>query len=100
MEAYQELYRRAEADPEGFWAERAESEVSWFEKWSHVYEWHPPFVKWFVGAKTNAAYNCLDRRLETRGDKPAILFEGEPGDQRTLTYRELHEAVGAVLRTS
>jgi acetyl-CoA synthetase len=94
MEAYQELYRRAEADPEGFWAERAESEVYWFEKWSHVYEWHPPFVKWFVGAKTNAAYNCLDRHLETRGDKPAIIFEGEPGDQRTLTYRELHAAVG------
>ncbi|WP_321475376.1 acetate--CoA ligase [uncultured Paludibaculum sp.] len=94
MEAYQELYRRAEADPEGFWAERAESEVHWFEKWTHVYEWHPPFVKWFVGAKTNAAYNCLDRHLETRGDKPAIVFEGEPGDQRTLTYRELHEAVG------
>ncbi|MBN9659736.1 MAG: acetate--CoA ligase [Acidobacteria bacterium] len=94
LEAYQELYRRAEADPEGFWAERAESEVHWFEKWSHVYEWHPPFVKWFVGAKTNAAYNCLDRHLETRGDKPAIIFEGEPGDQRTLTYRELHDAVG------
>ncbi|QOY89081.1 acetate--CoA ligase [Paludibaculum fermentans] len=94
MEAYQELYRRAEADPEGFWAQQAESEVHWFEKWSHVYEWHPPFVKWFVGAKTNAAYNCLDRHLETRGDKPAIIFEGEPGDQKTLTYRELHAAVG------
>ncbi len=94
MEAYQELYRRAEADPEGFWAEQAESQVHWFEKWSHVYEWHPPFVKWFVGAKTNAAYNCLDRHLETRGDKPAIIFEGEPGDQKTLTYRELHAAVG------
>ncbi|MCP5112036.1 MAG: AMP-binding protein, partial [bacterium] len=70
-----------------------EKEVFWFEKWKHVFEWHPPFVKWFVGAKTNMAYNCLDRHLETRGDKIAILWEGEPGDERKITYTELHRLV-------
>lgn len=93
MEAYRELYRRSVEHPEDFWAEMAEKEVHWFEKWHHVFEWHPPFVKWFVGAKTNAAYNCLDRHLAARGDKTALLFEGEPGDRRALTYRELHEHV-------
>lgn len=94
LEAYHALCRRAEEDPEGFWAEMAEKEVHWFEKWHHVFEWNPPFVKWFVGAKVNAAYNCVDRHLATRGDKAAILFEGEPGDRRTITYRELHSLVG------
>ncbi|MBI5087160.1 MAG: acetate--CoA ligase [Acidobacteria bacterium] len=93
MEAYRDLCRRAEEHPEIFWAEQAEKEIHWFEKWSHAFEWHPPFVKWFAGAKTNAAYNCLDRHLETRGDKAALIFEGEPGDQRTITYRQLHEEV-------
>jgi acetyl-CoA synthetase len=93
MEAYRELYRRAEENPEAFWAEQAENEVHWFEKWNHPFEWNPPFVKWFVGGKTNAAYNCLDRHLATRGDKAAIIFEGEPGDRRTITYRELHRLV-------
>ena len=94
LEAYRDLCRRAEEDPEGFWAGMAEQEVHWFEKWHHVFEWNPPFVKWFAGAKTNAAYNCVDRHLETRGDKAALLFEGEPGDRRTITYRELHSLVG------
>ena len=93
MEAYRELYRRAEENPEAFWSEQATNEVHWFEKWDHPFEWNPPFVKWFVGGKTNAAYNCLDRHLVTRGDKAAIIFEGEPGDQRTITYRELHRLV-------
>lgn len=93
MEAYQALYERAAQDPEGFWGEVAEREIHWFKKWTHVFEWQPPFVKWFVGAKTNASYNCVDRHLETRGDKAAIVFEGEPGDRRTLTYRELHAEV-------
>ncbi|MBI4892814.1 MAG: acetate--CoA ligase [Acidobacteria bacterium] len=93
LDEYRSLCRRAEEDPENFWAEMAEAEVHWFEKWSHVFEWNPPFVKWFVGAKTNAAYNCLDRHLETRGDKAALLFEGEPGDRRSISYRELHEMV-------
>ncbi len=93
LEAYRSLYHRAVEHPEEFWAEMAENEVHWFEKWRHVFEWHPPFVKWFVGAKTNASYNCLDRHLTARGDKTALLFEGEPGDRRALTYRELHEHV-------
>ncbi len=90
LEAYGELYRRAAEHPEEFWAEMAAREVHWFEQWNHAFEWHPPFVKWFVGAKTNASYNCLDRHLAGRGSKPAIIFEGEPGDERIWTYRELH----------
>jgi acetyl-CoA synthetase len=93
LEAYRALYERAAAHPEEFWAEMAEREVHWFEKWHHVFEWRPPFVKWFVGAKTNASYNCLDRHLAERGAKPAILFEGEPGDRRVLSYAQLHEHV-------
>jgi acetyl-CoA synthetase len=93
MEAYRSLYERAASNPEQFWAEQAEKEIDWFEKWKHVFEWNPPFVKWFVGAKVNAAYNCLDRHLASRGSKPAIIFEGEPGDRRTLTYAELHAEV-------
>jgi acetyl-CoA synthetase len=93
LDEYRELCRQAEEDPETFWSGVAEREVHWFQKWNHPFEWNPPFVKWFVGAKTNASYNCLDRHLETRGDKPAIIFEGEPGDSRTLTFRQLHEEV-------
>ncbi len=94
MEGYRALYERAHEHPQEFWAEVAEREVFWFEKWSHVFEWQPPFVKWFVNAKTNASYNCLDRHLHAgRGDKIAILWEGEPGEQRTLTYRDLHRLV-------
>jgi acetyl-CoA synthetase len=94
MDAYRALYERASEKPEEFWGELAEKELFWFEKWSHVFEWHPPFVKWFVGAKTNASYNCLDRHLSTpRKNKVAILWEGEPGDQRMISYQELHRLV-------
>ena len=94
MEAYQALYRRSIESPEEFWAELAEKELAWFEKWSHVFEWHPPFVKWFVGGKINASYNCLDRHLTThRRDKVAFYWEGEPGEQRRITYAELHAMV-------
>ncbi|MCW5979534.1 MAG: acetate--CoA ligase [Bryobacteraceae bacterium] len=94
MEAYQALYERAEKTPEDFWAELAEKELFWFRKWTHAFEWHPPFVKWFVGGTTNASYNCLDRHLATpRKDKLAIIWEGEPGDQRAITYQELHRLV-------
>ncbi len=94
MEEYRELCRRAEQDPEGFWAEVAEREIHWFEKWSRVLEWNTPFARWFAGAKTNASYNCLDRHLTThRKNKVAILWEGEPGDQRFITYQELHRLV-------
>ncbi|MFB3830113.1 MAG: acetate--CoA ligase [Bryobacteraceae bacterium] len=94
MEAYRDLYCRAEQRPEEFWGELAERELFWFEKWSHVFEWEPPFAKWFAGAKTNVSYNCLDRHLETaRKNKVAILWEGEPGDQRMISYQELHRLV-------
>jgi acetyl-CoA synthetase len=94
MEEYRALYRRAAEKPEEFWGELAEKELFFFQKWSHVFEWHPPFAKWFAGGKTNVAYNCLDRHLAThRKNKVAILWEGEPGDQRLISYQELHRLV-------
>ena len=94
MDEYRALYRTAAERPEEFWGELAEKELFWFEKWSHVFEWHPPFAKWFVGGKTNVSYNCLDRHLAThRKNKVAILWEGEPGDQRQISYQELHRLV-------
>jgi acetyl-CoA synthetase len=94
MKGYLDLYRRAEQDPEAFWGEVAEREIHWFEKWSKVLDWNPPFARWFADAKLNVSYNCLDRHLSTsRKNKVAILWEGEPGDQRALTYQELHRLV-------
>jgi len=94
MQGYLDLYRHAEQDPEEFWGEVAEREIHWFEKWNKVLEWDPPFARWFAGAKLNVSYNCLDRHLTTaRKNKVAILWEGEPGEQRALTYQELHRLV-------
>ncbi len=94
MEGYLDLYRRAEQDPEEFWGDIASQEIHWFEKWSKVLDWNPPSAHWFVGAKTNVSYNCLDRHLHThRKNKAAILWEGEPGEQRCITYQELHRLV-------
>ena len=78
-----------------FWGELAERELDWFQKWNTVLDWsNPPFAKWFSGAKTNVSYNCIDRHLKgARRDKAAIIFEGEPGDQRMITYGELHSLV-------
>ncbi|MEL7507912.1 MAG: acetate--CoA ligase [Cyanobacteria bacterium J06554_1] len=91
---YQALYDKAAADPAAFWAELAEQELHWFKQWDTVLDWQPPFAKWFVGGKINISYNCLDRHLDTpRRDKPALVWEGEPGDARTLTYAELHAEV-------
>jgi acetyl-CoA synthetase len=91
LEAYTKLYEQAAADPEAFWGQLAEKELHWFEKWSQTLDWKVPFAKWFVGGKINASYNCLDRHLTTpRKNKAAIIWEGEPGDQRILTYQELH----------
>ncbi|HEX4947980.1 MAG TPA: acetate--CoA ligase [Blastocatellia bacterium] len=93
MEEYERLYAEAEADPESYWAKQAEA-LHWFQKWDQVLEWNLPFAKWFVGGKTNVAYNCLDRHLTTwRRNKAAIIWEGEPGDTRTLTYQQLHTEV-------
>jgi acetyl-CoA synthetase len=83
------VYERAEADHEAFWAEQAER-LTWFKRWTSVMEWTPPWVKWFSGGTLNASYNCLDRHVEAGGgDKVAYHWEGEPGEERTLTYREL-----------
>src|SRR3954454_7455564 len=93
MAEYERLYRAATDDPEEFWAEQAE-QLHWFTKWSKVLDWsRPPYAKWFVGGKLNASYNCLDRHLATRGDKTAVIWEGEPGEIRRFTYRELHAEV-------
>jgi acetyl-CoA synthetase len=93
MESYRALYDRALADPEAFWAELAAQELHWFAPWQTVLDWQEPFAHWFVGGRLNLSYNCLDRHLATRRDKPAILWEGEPGDSRTLTYGQLHREV-------
>jgi len=94
LEEYEQLYARAAADPQKFWAELAQKELHWFEKWHTVLDWQPPFAKWFVGGKINISYNCLDRHLTTwRKNKAALIWEGEPGDSRTLTYAQLHREV-------
>ena len=93
FEEYERIYNAAAANPVGFWEKEAEA-LEWFEKWSEGLEWNEPFAKWFVGGKLNASYNCLDRHLTTdRRDKAAFIWEGEPGEQRTLTYQELHAEV-------
>jgi acetyl-CoA synthetase len=84
------MYRRSLEDPHGFWSELA-FELHWFAPWTQVLDWRPPFARWFVGGTTNISYNCLDRHLTTwRRNKAAIIWEGEPGDQRVLTYVDLH----------
>ena len=94
LDEYQQLYDRAQADPQTFWAELAEQELHWFQPWHTVLDWQPPFAQWFVGGQTNVSYNCLDRHLTTwRRNKAALIWEGEPGDSRTLTYAQLHREV-------
>jgi acetyl-CoA synthetase len=92
LEDYRRLYDEAAADPEAFWA-RIAGELDWMRPWSRVLDWQPPFAKWFVDGKLNLSVNCVDRHLASRGDHPAIVFEGEPGDSRVLTFRELHREV-------
>ena len=95
--AYQAMYRRSLADPEGFWADMANEHVHWFRKWDKVADWRfdgDVGIRWFDGARVNVSYNCLDRHLAERGDKPAILWEGDaPGEERRITFRELHAEV-------
>ncbi|MCJ7439856.1 MAG: AMP-binding protein, partial [Acidimicrobiia bacterium] len=89
-----EIYDEANADIEGFWARQATDLIDWFEPWSTVCDWDLPFAKWFVGAKLNASYNCLDRHVANgHGGKVAYHWEGEPGDTRTITYAELLDEV-------
>ena len=94
LDEYKRLYKAAADDKEKFWAEQANA-LHWFAPWSKVLDWsNPPFAKWFIGGKTNVAYNCLDRHLTTwRRNKAAIIWEGENFEQRTLTYQELYRKV-------
>ncbi len=88
-----EIYQRAERDPETFWASMA-AELEWFKPWKRVLDWTPPHAKWFVGGKLNASVNCVDRHIrDARRNKAALIWEGEPGDQRTLTYWDLYREV-------
>jgi acetyl-CoA synthetase len=90
---YEALYKRSIDDPESFWTEAA-SELHWFKPWDKVLDGNFPWVKWFVGGKLNLSFNCVDRHaLGERGNKTALIWEGEPGEIRRLTYAELHVEV-------
>ena len=92
-EEYQRLYEESLKDPEGFWG-RVASELHWFEPWQKVLEGDLPHAKWFVGGKTNLSYNALDRHVQTwRRNKAALIWEGEPGEERVLTYHDLWREV-------
>ncbi|MEO6829636.1 MAG: AMP-binding protein, partial [Acidobacteriaceae bacterium] len=92
-EDFDSLYQRSIEAPEEFWAAAA-GELHWFEPWQKVLEWNPPWAKWFVGGRMNLSYNCLDLQVERgRGEKTAILWEGEPGEVRKLTFQELLDQV-------
>jgi acetyl-CoA synthetase len=87
------VYREAAKNPVRFWEQRAK-ELAWFKPWRKALEWKPPYAKWFVGGKLNVAYNCLDRHVQgPRRTKAALIWEGEPGDTRTLTYWDLYREV-------
>ena len=93
LEQYRRMYRESIRTPEKFWAREAR-ELIWQQSWKKVLDWKPPFAKWFVGGKLNVAENCLDRHLQgPRRNKAAIIWEGEPGDKRILTYQQLHREV-------
>ena len=87
------VYERAARNPEAFW-EGFAKELEWMQPWSAVLDWKPPHAKWFVGGRLNVSVNCLDRHVRTaHRNKAAIIWEGEPGDRRTLTYFDLHQQV-------
>ena len=87
------IYEKAAADPEAFWAGVAK-DLDWSEPWTQVLDWKPPHAKWFVGGKLNASVNCVDRHVRgPRRNKAALIWEGEPGDRRTLTYFDLYRQV-------
>lgn len=94
LATYGRLWQRSTEKPEEFWAEAAAKELTWFKKWSEVLSWDLPHAQWFVDGKINASFNCLDRHLSTwKKNKAAIIWEGEPGETRTLTYGALHREV-------
>ena len=95
-ERYRGMYRRSIENPEGFWGEQADAFLQWSGRWKKVLDWDfkRGYVRWFEGGRLNACYNCVDRHVQKRGDRIAIIWEGnEPDQTRTVTYRELHERV-------
>ena len=92
--AQPEIYKAASSDRLGFWADQARA-LHWHKPFTQTLDWSDaPFAKWFADGEINVAYNCLDRHIEAGlGDRVAIQFEGEPGDSRTITYRELTDEV-------
>ena len=90
---YERQYRRSIDEPEAFWSEMAVAELTWTKPWTSVLDWKLPWARWFDGGEINLSANCLDRHLATRANKVALLWEGEPGDQKKLTYAELHQEV-------
>ncbi|NCC94830.1 MAG: hypothetical protein EOM10_16455 [Opitutae bacterium] len=100
MDAYSKLYRESLDNPDAFWGEQARRHLVWTAPFQAVQAWNPPDAKWFIGGRLNAAANCLDRHLNTPlANKAALIWEGEPatpgksGEERTLTYRQLHREV-------
>ncbi len=91
---YKKIYDESVSDPAAFWAQKAE-ELTWFKKWDRVYSWEPENVicRWFEGGKLNASYNCLDRHLSSRGNRIAIMWEGDSGETASYTYKQLHTEV-------
>jgi acetyl-CoA synthetase len=93
------VYEKAGRDPEAFWAEMAQ-DLEWYRPWDQVLEWNLPAARWFIGAEMNVCYNCVDRHTKTwRKNKAAIIWEGEPGDERTLTYQDLFREVNRCAAT-
>ncbi len=93
LDQYRRMYRESIKQPAKFWAREA-SELVWRAPWKKVLHWNAPFAEWFVDGKLNISENCLDRHLTgPRRNKAAIIWEGEPGDKRTLTYQQLHHEV-------
>ena len=91
---YKSMYRESLQNPKTFWGRVGKRELDWFTPPKKILEWETPFAKWFGGGKLNVSYNCLDRHLSgPRRHKAAIVFEGEPGDVRVLTYQQLHDEV-------
>ena len=96
MDEYKKLYEQSCSDTDAFWSRIGNEIISWFKPFTKVREfsYHDPSIRYFIEGRTNVAYNCLDRHLESRGDKIAIIWEGnEPSEDKKITYRELHKDV-------
>ncbi len=91
---YERLHQQSISDPEAFWGEQAQKLIPWMQPFTQVLDWQLPFSKWFADGRTNASVVCLDQHLSgPRRNKAALIWEGEPGDTRTLTYGQLHREV-------